>query len=135
MKLEREASSLKPEGYNEGTLLTYRLNEIENGEHGEKARRQRFTKDNLPIKRAVFIDSTWNQCRGIYKDPRINSLQSVVLQHRLSQFWRHQKNSPRWYLATVEGNLSPHIANILVNKMTPTIPCFQPFINSFWRFM
>lgn len=57
----------------------------------------------LPIKKAVFIDSTWNQSRSIYKDEKINSLRSVVLQNRLSQFWRHQKDSPRWYLATIEA--------------------------------
>lgn len=57
----------------------------------------------LPIKKAVFIDSTWNQSRSIYKDERISSLRCVALQNRLSQFWRHQKNSPRWYLATIEA--------------------------------
>jgi hypothetical protein len=25
----------------------------------------------LPITKAVFIDSTWNQSRGIYKDQRV----------------------------------------------------------------
>lgn len=30
-------------------------------------------------------------------------LPSVVLKSRLSQFWRHQADSPRWYLATVEA--------------------------------
>nr|CAD7424071.1 unnamed protein product [Timema monikensis] len=57
----------------------------------------------LPISRAVFIDSTWNQSRGIYKDQRLRALPCVVLESRVSQFWRHQKNSPRWYLATVEA--------------------------------
>ena len=32
-----------------------------------------------------------------------SELPCVVLQSRLSQFWRHQKNSPRWYLATIEA--------------------------------
>lgn len=27
----------------------------------------------------------------------------MVLQNRLSQFWRHQRGSPRWYLATIEA--------------------------------
>lgn len=27
----------------------------------------------------------------------------MVLKSRISQFWRHQKKSPRWYLATVEA--------------------------------
>lgn len=57
----------------------------------------------LPISKAIFIDSTWNQSKGIYKDDRINHLPCVVLQNRVSQFWRHQKGSPRWYLATVEA--------------------------------
>lgn len=58
---------------------------------------------DLPITKAVFIDSTWNQSKGIYKDDRINHLPCVVLQNRVSQFWRHQKGSPRWYLATIEA--------------------------------
>nr|CAI5860172.1 unnamed protein product [Callosobruchus analis] len=57
----------------------------------------------LPVSKAVFIDSTWNQSKGIYKDERINKLPCVVIQNRISQFWRHQKGSPRWYLATVEA--------------------------------
>lgn len=27
----------------------------------------------------------------------------MKLQIRLSQFWRHQKGSPRWFLATIEA--------------------------------
>lgn len=103
VKLQCETPIWRPPGYNEGTLLMHRLNEVDDDEHTEVSNHQYFTVANLPIKRAVFIDSTWNQSRGIYKDTRINSLQSVVLQHRLSQFWRHQKNSPRWFLATIEG--------------------------------
>ncbi|XP_018329283.1 DTW domain-containing protein 1 [Agrilus planipennis] len=57
----------------------------------------------LPVKTVVFIDSTWSQSKGIYKDERIKSLPCVVLQNRVSQFWRHQKGSPRWYLATIEA--------------------------------
>lgn len=30
-------------------------------------------------------------------------LPCVKLQIRLSQFWRHQKGSPRWFLATIEA--------------------------------
>lgn len=57
----------------------------------------------FPISKAVFIDSTWNQSRGIYKDQRVRDLPCVVLQSRISQFWRHQNGSPRWYLATIEA--------------------------------
>nr|CAD7599905.1 unnamed protein product [Timema genevievae] len=69
----------------------------------------------LPISRAVFIDSTWNQSRGIYKDQRLRALPCVVLESRVSQFWRHQKNSPRWYLATVEA-----VYQLLVELHTAT---------------
>lgn len=91
-----------PKGYNVGTLLKVRLQEsaVESSEV-EATKQQNFS--NLPIKRAVFVDSTWNQSRGIYKDERISSLKSVVLQNRISQFWRHQRGSPRWYLATIEA--------------------------------
>nr|CAD7455371.1 unnamed protein product [Timema tahoe] len=73
------------------------------------------TAQELPISRAVFIDSTWNQSRGIYKDQRLRALPCVVLESRVSQFWRHQKNSPRWYLATVEA-----VYQLLVELHTAT---------------
>lgn len=60
-------------------------------------------KNVFPIKRAIFIDSTWHQTKAIYKDRRLQDLQCVVLRSRISQFWRHQKKSPRWYLATIEA--------------------------------
>ncbi|XP_034189985.2 tRNA-uridine aminocarboxypropyltransferase 1 [Osmia lignaria lignaria] len=59
--------------------------------------------DTFPIKRAIFIDSTWHQTKAIYKDQRLRDLQCVILKSRISQFWRHQKKSPRWYLATIEA--------------------------------
>ena len=33
----------------------------------------------------------------------ITDLPCVILQSRISQFWRHQNGSPRWYLATIEA--------------------------------
>ncbi|KAK0090178.1 hypothetical protein PV325_002603 [Microctonus aethiopoides] len=63
-----------------------------------------FIKNNeFSITRAVFIDSTWNQTKSIYKDQRLKNLPCIVLKSRISQFWRHQKKSPRWYLATIEA--------------------------------
>lgn len=61
------------------------------------------SNNKLPITKAIFIDSTWNQSRGIYKDERIKSIPCVVIQNRISQFWRHQRGSPRWYLSTIEA--------------------------------
>lgn len=59
--------------------------------------------EKLPINRVILIDSTWNQSRGIFADKRLNKIPKIVLQNRASQFWRHQKGSPRWYLSTVEA--------------------------------
>lgn len=96
-----------PKGHNQGTLLkriaveqcrTVDENGSKNNDQDDKIKSY-----ELPIKKAIFIDSTWNQSRSIYKDEKISSLRCVVLQNRLSQFWRHQKNSPRWYLATIEA--------------------------------
>lgn len=92
-----------------GTLLKQKMKEIpENGagdilSEPSTAPRRNYSFNDLPVKRAVFIDSTWNQSRGIYKDAKIGAMRCVVLQNRLSQFWRHQKGSPRWYLSTVEA--------------------------------
>lgn len=60
-------------------------------------------RDRFPVKRAIFIDSTWHQTKAIYKDQRLRDLKCVILKRRISQFWRHQKKSPRWYLATIEA--------------------------------
>lgn len=67
-----------------------------------QAFRERIRND-YPIKRAIFIDSTWHQTKSIYKDKRLRELRCVILKSRISQFWRHQKKSPRWYLATIEA--------------------------------
>ncbi|XP_029172787.1 DTW domain-containing protein 1 [Nylanderia fulva] len=61
------------------------------------------TESVFPIKRAIFIDSTWQQTKAIYKDQRLRELRCVILKSRISQFWRYQKKSPRWYLATIEA--------------------------------
>ncbi|CAK1548468.1 unnamed protein product [Leptosia nina] len=85
-----------PHGYNVGTLMR---KVYDNDDKGNKI----YHVEELPIDRLVIIDSTWNQSRGIFADIRLQNLQKVVLQHRLSQFWRHQKGSPRWYLSTIEA--------------------------------
>ncbi|CAH0557046.1 unnamed protein product [Brassicogethes aeneus] len=85
-----------PEGYNRTTLMTkIPKSREEIGFNGEIKK--------IPVTKAIFIDSTWNQSKGIYKDERINRIPCVVIQNRISQFWRHQKGSPRWYLSTIEA--------------------------------
>lgn len=95
-KINKEVLEELPKGFNKTTLLTKKLLK-------SNSNYQRKNVSNLPIDRAVFIDSTWNQSKGIYKDERINTLPCVVLQNRISQFWRHQRGSPRWYLSTIEA--------------------------------
>ncbi|BFF91312.1 DTW domain-containing protein 1 [Drosophila madeirensis] len=93
-----------PKGHHMGTMLRRRMDEIEVSEtQPEVMSKRSYTYGNLPVRRAVFIDSTWNQSRGIYADERVRGLRTVVLQNRLSQFWRYQRGSPRWYLATIEA--------------------------------
>lgn len=84
-----------PAGYNVGTLMTksYNRDQSQHIYHVEK----------LPIDRVILIDSTWNQSRGIFADERLQKIRKIVLQNRVSQFWRYQKGSPRWYLSTVEA--------------------------------
>lgn len=69
----------------------------------KKCADKKYSLETLPFKRAVFIDSTWKQCRGIFKDPRISSIKSCVIQKRITKFWRHQKGAPNWYLSTIEA--------------------------------
>lgn len=105
VRLENVEELNLPRGINRSTLLKNRLKEVTNeNEEYPNWEGSSYSLDNLPIKKAVFIDSTWNQCKGIFSDPRINRLRTIVLQNRLSQFWRHQKGSPRWFLATIEGD-------------------------------
>ncbi|KPI93408.1 DTW domain-containing protein 1 [Papilio xuthus] len=84
-----------PPGYNVGTLMTKTLEEVENLEI--------YHVSQWPVDRVILIDSTWNQSRGIYADERLQKLPKIVLKKRPSQFWRHQKGSPRWYLSTIEA--------------------------------
>lgn len=85
-----------PSGYNVGTLMKKIFTE-------EHTINQIFHVKELPIDKVVLIDSTWNQSRGIFADERLQKIPKIVLQNRPSQFWRHQKGSPRWYLSTVEA--------------------------------
>lgn len=73
----------------------YESNEMLNNE---------YTLDNLPIKKAIFIDSTWSQCKSIFKDDRLKDLTTLIIQNRITKFWRpNQKDHPDWFLATIEA--------------------------------
>lgn len=92
-----EGDKIVQKGHHSGTLMKNLSEDIQYNNDYYKL------INVLPIDRAVFIDSTWNQSRGIYQDERVKRLHCVVIQSRISQFWRHQKGSPRWYLATIEA--------------------------------
>ncbi|RVE51434.1 hypothetical protein evm_003835 [Chilo suppressalis] len=85
-----------PYGFNVGTLMTKIIGDNFQCE-------DIYHNKELPVDKVVLIDSTWNQSRGIFADKRLNTLPKIVLQNRPSQFWRHQKGSPRWYLSTIEA--------------------------------
>eukprot|EP00092_Neocalanus_flemingeri_P002999 GFUD01003208.1.p1 GENE.GFUD01003208.1~~GFUD01003208.1.p1 ORF type:complete len:282 (+),score=66.40 GFUD01003208.1:51-896(+) len=61
------------------------------------------SEHSFPYDKIVFIDSTWNQCRKICDDIRINSLPRVVIESRQTMFWRTQAGKPKEYLATIEA--------------------------------
>ena len=95
-------------GFSLGTMLKLTLDEVISDSDKEKLAAEeltdkKYTLDSLPFKKAIFIDSTWKQCRGIYKDPRISSIRSCVIQNRITKFWRLQKGAPKWYLSTIEA--------------------------------
>jgi DTW domain len=95
-------------GFHIGTLLKQNLDDVisDMGKvklASDEQTEESYTLENLPFKRAVFIDSTWKQCRGIYKDSRINSIKSCIIQNRITKFWRHQRGAPDWYLSTIEA--------------------------------
>lgn len=130
VRLESNDDIKLPPGYNQAVLLKRRLNEIADNEPQPQDRIDcKYTLDNLPIKKAVFIDSTWHQCKSIFKDPRINGIRTVVLQNRLSQFWRHQRGSPRWFLATIEGNVK-FIHENVANEKRNKSQTYLNFLNS-----
>ncbi|XP_072321074.1 tRNA-uridine aminocarboxypropyltransferase 1 [Eucyclogobius newberryi] len=56
-----------------------------------------------PLRKVVFIDSTWNQTNKISTDERLQDLLQVELKTRKTCFWRHQKGKPDTYLATIEA--------------------------------
>lgn len=45
----------------------------------------------------IFLSHLYNETHNFV------GLRCVVLKSRISQFWRNQKNCPRWYLATIEA--------------------------------
>lgn len=97
-------------GSKPSTLLKKNLSEIVDDEALEEYEsdyvvpNQAYSFENLPIKKAVFIDSTWSQCRGMFKDERLKNLTCVIIQNRETQFWRpNGKHHPSWFLATIEA--------------------------------
>lgn len=53
-------------------------------------------------KDVMFVDSTWQQSKGIARDERITKFKHVRIKSQVSLFWRFQNNDPS-YLATVEA--------------------------------
>jgi len=58
-------NNLVAAAYPEQSLLSYRTPE------SDEPACKKERRNEVPITRAIFIDSTWNQSRGIYKDQRL----------------------------------------------------------------
>lgn len=74
----------------------------ENTEGENPKKRKTFSREP-PFERAVFIDSTWKQTKGIIADDRLKDMTCIQLKSRETKFWRHQKNNPATYLSTIEA--------------------------------
>lgn len=70
---------------------------------GEKPKKQKTSSREPPFERAVFIDSTWKQTKGIIADDRLKDMTCIQLKSRETKFWRHQKDNPATYLSTIEA--------------------------------
>lgn len=70
---------------------------------GEKTKKQKTSIREPPFERAVFIDSTWKQTKGIIADDRLKDMTCIQLKSRETKFWRHQKDNPATYLSTIEA--------------------------------
>ncbi|XP_078283238.1 tRNA-uridine aminocarboxypropyltransferase 1 isoform X2 [Rhinoraja longicauda] len=69
----------------------------------ENPAKEQMETHPTPLKRVIFIDSTWNQTNKIITDERLQELLHVELRSQKTHFWRKQKGKPDTYLATIEA--------------------------------
>lgn len=74
--------------------------------------------------RIKYLKRNYNYIRFISYILLFVDLHCVILKSRISQFWRHQKKSPRWYLATIEA-----IHQFLVELHTCAFGIIQGYAN------
>ncbi|XP_048731172.2 tRNA-uridine aminocarboxypropyltransferase 1-like [Ostrea edulis] len=72
-------------------------------DHPGRQKKIRSSKQTVPFERAVFVDSTWQQTKGIVADDRLKDMTCIQLESRETKFWRHQKDNPATYLSTIEA--------------------------------
>eukprot|EP01062_Namystynia_karyoxenos_P059653 TRINITY_DN51084_c0_g1_i1.p1 TRINITY_DN51084_c0_g1~~TRINITY_DN51084_c0_g1_i1.p1 ORF type:complete len:386 (+),score=120.68 TRINITY_DN51084_c0_g1_i1:78-1160(+) len=87
-----------PEGLDpETTLLAYP------SPHARTIDQLREDGTLAKVTAVVFIDSTWQQSKGIGRDPRLARLTPVQLNEYRTIFWRFQNTGDDRFLATVEA--------------------------------
>ncbi|VDN17611.1 unnamed protein product [Gongylonema pulchrum] len=62
-----------------------------------------YVKKRGPIKRFVFLDSTWFQIGGLKMLPQIRNLPLVTLKSYRTKYWRPQRGLSEYHLATIEA--------------------------------
>ncbi|XP_043204855.1 tRNA-uridine aminocarboxypropyltransferase 1-like isoform X2 [Amphibalanus amphitrite] len=62
-----------------------------------------FAAAGRPLRRALFLDCTWNQCRRLLDSDQLRGLRCVQLREHETRFWRYQRGKPRTHLATIEA--------------------------------
>uniref|UniRef100_A0A915PJR2 tRNA-uridine aminocarboxypropyltransferase 1 n=1 Tax=Setaria digitata TaxID=48799 RepID=A0A915PJR2_9BILA len=62
-----------------------------------------FIKKRGPIRRFVFLDSTWFQIGGLKLLPQVQNLPVVTLRSYKTKYWRPQRGLSDYHLATIEA--------------------------------
>uniref|UniRef100_A0A0R3S0B7 tRNA-uridine aminocarboxypropyltransferase 1 n=1 Tax=Elaeophora elaphi TaxID=1147741 RepID=A0A0R3S0B7_9BILA len=62
-----------------------------------------FVKKRGPIRRFVFLDSTWFQIGGLKLLPQLQYLPIVTLRSYKTKYWRPQRGLTDYHLATIEA--------------------------------
>ncbi|CAG9534309.1 unnamed protein product [Cercopithifilaria johnstoni] len=62
-----------------------------------------FVKKRGPVRRFVFLDSTWFQIGGLKLLPQLQNLPAVTLRSYKTKYWRPQRGMTDYHLATIEA--------------------------------
>ncbi|XP_042900461.1 tRNA-uridine aminocarboxypropyltransferase 1 isoform X1 [Parasteatoda tepidariorum] len=113
-----------------------KINPEQKSIHFDDADVEKPTKEvNCPLKRIIFIDSTWRQSKALHNDSRLKKLRSVFLDDHKSLFWRYYREKKETHLSTIEAIY--YFIVELHNLLQPDVPYHGQYDNMlfFFKFM